>query len=285
MQRIYGQTPFALVGNSHCQPCVGCTKNCYDFNPKVAYLADLSDEDPEWYAGRKAFAAAFPGLILGFFKVADVPAISLGAMYGQLALYVGVSVLAFVAADAWLPVSPHKLTTLWAAAALNIFYWFGFPVIYKAITDDSAPAGATWTARVIVFGLTVIWVVRTYLKEQAFVEKAAAPKPLAGAGARSMVGHSAVKLGQPKITFLPDDQQIVIEPGVTLLEVAESNGLQIEAGCRMGVCGADPVAIVSGMQNISEIGDDERATLERLGLAQNTRMACCCRVKGPVSVR
>jgi nitrite reductase (NADH) large subunit len=284
VQRIYGQTPFALVGNSHCQPCVGCTKNCYDFNPKVAYLADLSDEDPEWYAGRKAFVAAFPGLILGFFEVANVPAISLGAMYGQLALYVGVSVLAFVAADAWLPVSSHKLTTLWAAAALNIFYWFAFPVIYKAITGDSAPAGATWTARVIVFGLTVIWVVRTYLKEQAFVEKAAAAKPVVGAGARSIVGHSAVKLGQPKITFLPDDQQIVIEPGVTLLEVAESNGLPIEAGCRMGVCGADPVAIVSGMENLSEIGDDERSTLERLGLAQNTRMACCCRVKGPISV-
>jgi nitrite reductase (NADH) large subunit len=27
VQRIYGQTPFALVGNSHCQPCVGCTTN------------------------------------------------------------------------------------------------------------------------------------------------------------------------------------------------------------------------------------------------------------------
>ena len=50
VQRIYGQTPFALVGNTHCQPCVGCTKNCYDFNPKVAYLADLNDEDPAWYA-------------------------------------------------------------------------------------------------------------------------------------------------------------------------------------------------------------------------------------------
>ncbi len=284
VQRIYGQTPFALVGNSHCQPCVGCTKNCYDFNPKVAYLADLNDEDPEWSAGRKAFIAAFPGLILGFFKVADVPAISVGAMYGQLALYVGVSVLAFVAADAWLPVSSHKLTTLWAAAALNIFYWFAFPVIYKAITNHPSPTAATWAARVVVFGLTAFWIARTYLKERAFVEKAGAPKPVRGAGARSIVSHSAAKLGKPEITFLPDDQRIVAEQGLTLLEVAESNGLQIEAGCRMGVCGADPVAIVSGMDNLSEIGDDERATLERLGLAENTRMACCCRVKGPVSV-
>jgi NADPH-dependent 2,4-dienoyl-CoA reductase/sulfur reductase-like enzyme/ferredoxin len=285
VQRIYGQTPFALVGNSHCQPCVGCTKNCYDFNPKVAYLADLNDQDPEWSAGRKAFVGAFPGLILGFFKVADVPAISVGAMYGQLALYAGVSVLAFVAADAFLPVSSHKLTTIWAAAALNIFYWFAFPVIYKAITNHPAPSAATWAARVVVFALTGFWIVRTYLKERAFVEKAgASPKPVAGAGAQSIVSHSRANLGKPEIKFLPDDKRIIADPGVTLLELAESNGLQIEAGCRMGVCGADPVAIVSGMENLSEITDDERATLERLGKAANTRMACCCRVKGPAAV-
>jgi NADPH-dependent 2,4-dienoyl-CoA reductase/sulfur reductase-like enzyme/ferredoxin len=284
VQRIYGQTPFALVGNSHCQPCVGCTKNCYDFNPKVAYLADLNDEDTEWYAGRKAFIAAFPGLILGFFKVADVPAISVPAMYGQLALYAGVSALAFIAADAFVPVSSHKLTTLWAAAALNIFYWFGFPVIYKAITNQPVPSAATWAARVVVFGLTAFWVVRTYLKERAFVERAGGPKPVRGAGGRSIVSHSAAKLGKPEITFLPDEERIIAEPGLTLLEVAESNGLQIEAGCRMGVCGADPVAIVSGMDNLSEITDDERATLERIGLAENTRMACCCRIRGPAKV-
>src|SRR5215210_5192203 len=38
------------------------------------------------------------------------------------------------------------------------------------------------------------------------------------------------------------------------------------------------------MDNLSPISDDERSTLERLGHAENTRMACCCRVKGPVAV-
>jgi nitrite reductase (NADH) large subunit len=61
-------------------------------------------------------------------------------------------------------------------------------------------------------------------------------------------------------------------------------GSLIEAGCRMGVCGADPVAIREGMENLSPIGDDERSTLDRLGLAPNTRMACCARVDGPVCV-
>jgi nitrite reductase (NADH) large subunit len=52
----------------------------------------------------------------------------------------------------------------------------------------------------------------------------------------------------------------------------------------MGVCGADPVAIVAGMEHLSAVSGDERSTLDRLGLAANTRLACCARVSGPVSV-
>jgi NAD(P)H-nitrite reductase large subunit len=53
----------------------------------------------------------------------------------------------------------------------------------------------------------------------------------------------------------------------------------------MGVCGADPVHIVSGMESLSPVGSDEKATLERLGLdPTHNRMACCARVQGPVTV-
>ena len=44
VQRLYGQTPFKLVRNSHCEPCIGCTVHCYDFNPHVAQVADLHDD-------------------------------------------------------------------------------------------------------------------------------------------------------------------------------------------------------------------------------------------------
>ena len=67
VQRIYGQTPLLMVANAHCQPCVGCVKNCYDFNPRAAYLADLNEGDTYWSGYRKYFVGAFPGLIVGFF--------------------------------------------------------------------------------------------------------------------------------------------------------------------------------------------------------------------------
>jgi ferredoxin len=78
---------------------------------------------------------------------------------------------------------------------------------------------------------------------------------------------------------------VAVAEGSTLLEIAESNDLPIEAGCRMGMCGADPIGVLDGMASLSPIGDEERKTLERLGLAPgNTRMACCARVLGSVRV-
>ena len=52
----------------------------------------------------------------------------------------------------------------------------------------------------------------------------------------------------------------------------------------MGVCGADPSASRTGWSICRAISDDERSTLDRLGLAPNTRMACCARVQGPVTM-
>ena len=79
VQRMYGQTPFANVPNSHCRPCLGCTKNCFDFNPKVAFLADVHDGDRQWSTTRKLFTAAFPGLVIAFFTEQETAVVALAA--------------------------------------------------------------------------------------------------------------------------------------------------------------------------------------------------------------
>ena len=106
VQRIYGQTPFALVGNNHCQPCVGCAKTCYDFNPRAAYLADLNDADGYWSGYRKFFVGAFPGLVLGFFETAD------GDVARDAALHGGRRPRLFaLARSTFVKVSAHTITT------------------------------------------------------------------------------------------------------------------------------------------------------------------------------
>ena len=62
---------------------------------------------------------------------------------------------------------------------------------------------------------------------------------------------------EPEVTFDPPGRRVVVTPGSTLLEVAERNDLPIEAGCRMGLCGADPVTILAGMEHLSALGDED----------------------------
>jgi NADPH-dependent 2,4-dienoyl-CoA reductase/sulfur reductase-like enzyme/ferredoxin len=290
IQRLYGQTPYKLVANSHCTPCVGCTKSCYDFNPKVAFLADLHDPDPYWGGYRKLFAAAFPGLVLAFFNLPEARGgEEIASLYGQLAVYLAASVALFYTLDALLKVSSHKLTALYGAVGFSLFYWY---------VAEPWPEPAMWGARAAAILLAGGWLLRTYAKERAFNAQAAPAAPAAPApppapsdkplvdlaAMRSMASHRALSISAPEVSFEPEGKRVAAKPGMTLLEAAEAGGLPIESGCRMGMCGADPVCVKDGMENLSAISDEERSTLERLGLADNTRMACCARVQGPVTM-
>ena len=292
IQRLYGQTPYKLVANSHCTPCVGCTKSCYDFNPKVAFLADLNDPDPYWGGYRKLFAAAFPGLVLAFFNLPEARGgEEILELYGQLGLYLAASIAVFYALDSLLKVSTHKVTTLFGGARLLALLLVrradlrrrrrrlgarGRDVGRARRRDRcSPPAGCC--APTPRSGRSPPRPPRT-----SRVRKQPSVKPLADlAASRSMASHRALNAGAPEVTFEPEGKHVVAKPGMTLLEAAEAGGLPIESGCRMGVCGADPVCVSEGMEHLSAISDDERSTLDRLGFADNTRMACCARVAGP----
>lgn len=283
VQRIYGQTPFVTVPNGHCQPCVGCTKNCYDFNPHVAYLADMHDEDRHYSSYRKLFVGLFPGFVLAFYAIPDPPAIGVGQMYGLFGLFLLLSAGSFFVLDSLLKVSSNKIAVLYGAAALNLYYWFNAPVLASLVGGSVAPWLA-WSLQAIILGLSLVWIYRTYRKEKRFVAELIAPQSIQVGSGQSLVAHRATQAGNPEIVFEPDGKRIVVQPGRTILEIAESNNLPIESGCRMGVCGADPVTIKEGMQNLSAVSGDERTTLERLGLGPHTRMACVCRVRGSARV-
>jgi nitrite reductase (NADH) large subunit len=276
VQRVYGQTPFALVPNSHCQPCVGCAKNCYDFNPGVAYQADLADGDVDWSQARKVFAGALPGAIIGFFAVgAKADALQI---YGWFFASVLISVGLLFVVDSYLRLKPAMVTALWGATALNLFYWYQARPVAQAVTQITGhhiPLLA-WLLRAVVFGLSVVWLRRTAGVQRKFTSQ--------GVVHHEPVAPPTVKGAGIEVRFAPDDSRAFAKAGQSLLEVAEAARLPIEVGCRMGMCGADPIAVVEGLDRLSPIEEVEAKTLDRLGLAANTRMACCARVNGPVCV-
>jgi NADPH-dependent 2,4-dienoyl-CoA reductase/sulfur reductase-like enzyme/ferredoxin len=288
LQRTYGQTPFVTVPNSHCQPCVGCAKNCYDFKPQVAYQADMHDSDSRWVSPRRLFAAALPGFVLGFFTLVSRADLTTAQTYERLALYFLASIASFYLLDALLPVTSSMLTAVYPAVAINIFYWYASVVLassFQTVTGIAIP-WVRWPIRAIVLALTIVWITRTYAAGRRFRQESHPPPALVQVG-RAAAGALASKArsSRAKVRFLPGDSAVDAEIGASLLEVAEDAGLRIEAGCRMGVCGADPVAVIEGMDGLSQPDEDELTTLRRLGYTANTRMACCARVQsGPVGV-
>jgi nitrite reductase (NADH) large subunit len=299
LQRVYGQTPFVTVPNSHCQPCVACTKNCYDFEPRGAYQADLHDPDPRWSAPRKLFAAALPGFVLGFFTLVASTDLTTLQTYERLALYFVGSIGSFFVLDALLPLSAAMLTALYASVAISIFYWYASVTLadsWKTVTGIAIP-WVRWPERLVVWGLAVFWLARTRVVELQFEQQSApAPQliqlgkkaPGAGPAQKRTLGEEKEKApsaDEVEVKFEPEGRTVGAEVGLSLLEVAERNGQPIEAGCRMGVCGADPVAVVGGADCLSPPEEEEINTLRRLGFARNTRMACCARLQsGPVAM-
>ncbi|HEX4345816.1 MAG TPA: FAD-dependent oxidoreductase [Solirubrobacteraceae bacterium] len=286
VQRMYGQAPFVLERNDHCRPCVGCTANCYDFNPRAAYLADLHEADPHDTSTRKIFVGAFPALVVAYFTLAPPSAVGVLTHYGQVALAIGAGIGSFFVLEAVLRVSAARLAAVYAAAAITLFYWYGSKVV--ATTLLGSPAGwLVWPLRTVVAGLAIAWLLRAWRQEQRFAA-ASAPAPSADAVSVTLSAAAqaaAAPAGGVEVTFEHDGARIVASPAASLLEVAEGGEQAIEAGCRMGVCGADPVAILAGAEHLSAQTADERATLERLGLdPSRNRLACCARVSGPVTI-
>jgi len=176
VQRLYGQTPFVTVRNAHCRPCVGCVKNCYDFNPAVAYMADLYDPDPHRSGYRKLFAGAFPGLIVAFYTMEGSRDLPIAPTYLAFAGAMLLSVGSFYVLEVLFRVTANKITALYAVAALTLFYLFNVPLLNGRLGAPLPPV-AIWAIEAGILALAAVWLVRTYRKERPFVEQAITPKP------------------------------------------------------------------------------------------------------------
>lgn len=285
VQRLYGQTPFVTVANTHCRPCVGCAKNCYDFNPRIAWLADQYDNARHYAGYRRFFAGVLPGFILAYYLV---PASNVAAMGLMTLGYMGLSLALYHAFDVLLKARQNEVPVLFAAAALNIYYWFAAPAVADGLATLGAPA-PEWFARALqglVLVLSLAWVARSWRVELRFLDEmlgqAGGDTVRLSAAGGAVLRQAAAGAAELKID--PAGKRIAVKPGQSVLEAVEGCGQHIESGCRMGVCGADPIAVTAGLENLSPPSADERSTLERLGHAANTRMACCARIQGAVTV-
>lgn len=283
IQRTYGQAPLIVVKNGYCEPCVGCQKSCYDFNPRAAVFSDVYDDDPRHAAQRRLFFGLLPGLILGYFLQGPEPSYGTGTYLAILLAGVCASAGLYGLVLAFLPANPYRVSLGFGVLALASFYWFAGPLVVGTIASLAqleAPSWLVMASRGAGLALAVALAASGLYAERRWQqvarkkpEKAAAGSVAAPAAAR---GAEVTDRGSG-ITFTVDGEQ-------SLLEAIEAAGLKINFGCRAGVCGADPVAVCEGAEHLSPPSDDELATLRRLGLEGRARLACMCNVQGPVVI-
>ena len=282
LQRTYGQTPFVTSPNSHCRPCVGCTKNCYDFKPRAAWQADMADPDRTWSAPRMLFTAALPGFILGFFTLRARAGTAVPEKYALLVLFVLVAIGLFFAITAVTRLSPAMLTVGFAAVAINVYYFYSGPILTDSLAQITGIQAAwlRWPISAVIAVLTLAWIARTRVAELQFAWTTGARKEPVLLESPKVAAQAAAQSAAARVRFGGDGQPVGADVGMSLLDIAEKGGQPIEAGCRMGVCGADPVAVLDGMDQLSAPEADELKTLRRLGLGKSSRMACCARIRG-----
>ncbi|MBL8289579.1 MAG: FAD-dependent oxidoreductase [Rubrivivax sp.] len=310
IQRTYGQAPIVLVRNGYCDPCVGCQKNCYDFNPRAAVFSDVYDDDARYAAQRRLFMGLLPGLLLGYFLAAPLGLQGTAAGAGLLLGAAVASAGLYAVAVAFVPANPYRVSLAFGAAAITIFYFFAGPVVVATTARllDAAPSEwLSWLARGIGLALAGGLLANGLRAERRWVRAAATarmaraaqaqPQPAGEAGGEGARAAAKSRFGggrslKDRLAASHAAEVTDRETGITfqaandgtLLEAIEKAGLKINYGCRSGVCGADAVAVCSGGDHLSPMAADERATLRRMGLDGNVRLACMCVVSGPVTI-
>lgn len=287
IQRAYGQAPLVVVRNGYCPTCVGCQKNCYDFNPKAAVHSDLADSDP-WYAGhKKFFAAAMPGVMIGYFLAVDPSKAGIVPYFLEFAGAMALSMGIFMTLTSLLRVSAYRATAVFAMVALNLYYLYMSPTFVATVssmTGVALPASLAWLIDAVILALTFVVLYNGFRSETAFAQ-ISAPAANAPRVDTAVIRAAAASAAADLVVERSSGRSFAAVPGRSILEGIESAGLTIDFGCRMGMCGADPVAIVEGMDHLSEPTSDELATLRRLDLVGRARMACVCKTqRGGVTI-
>lgn len=157
VERLYGASPLLAVGNARCRTCTACAPACIDMlaGGSARRLLGRSRLDGTWPRHPfGAFAAAFPGFVLGYFTVPDAPLATWPWVYAQVAGWSAISwsVVSAVAVGFRIP-ADRALPSL-AAIAAGIYYAFAAPGIAQGL---GLPDPAGGILRIAALVLVTCW--------------------------------------------------------------------------------------------------------------------------------
>jgi len=161
VERLYGQNPLLAMRNHRCLPCTACTtRACIDLGPRQSVFQTLgsSAHSHRWLrTGFGAFAATFPGFVLGYYTVEDAPWTAAGNVYVHVALWALASYVLAALAVKTLGLTARVAVPVLGGAAVGIYYWFATPVLIEAY---GITAAAISPIRVAFAAVVTLWLWR-----------------------------------------------------------------------------------------------------------------------------
>jgi nitrite reductase (NADH) large subunit len=161
IERLYGHSPLVRVDAARCATCSLCTgAGCVDLTPdkSVAQTLGPGRKSTRWpLRPFGAFAAAMPGLVVGYFTTLDGGLSTVGAVYAHVWAW---AALSFVVTAAVMIVTRVPYRTgilLLAGLAAALFYWNVAPSIAEATGGGPTVALVLRTA---TLALVALWVSR-----------------------------------------------------------------------------------------------------------------------------
>lgn len=83
----------------------------------------------------------------------------------------------------------------------------------------------------------------------------------------------------------PSGRVAKVVENLTLMDAVEQAMLPLGRGCDgVSLCGFCRVRVINGAENLSPVAHAEREILNGLRADASERLACCARVRGPVTV-
>ncbi len=84
----------------------------------------------------------------------------------------------------------------------------------------------------------------------------------------------------PVVIFEDEEKSVEVEAGTSIQDANDKADANIPFGCTQGECGTCLIEVLSGMENLTPITEDEDMTLSAEEKAANYRLACQCKITG-----
>lgn len=181
VEKFYGIAPSTRFHNAQCSSCSRCVKTCPDAVKTPQHLNSEHSTTQE-----KLMVSGFPGFVLGWFMIEDIPYESLwqgvAMAYGYPALGMLLSMLLFKLIKHRLSPDQQRLQIkVFIAATAIVYYWYTAPILIHTLeiftsvrissASDNLPLFIIWPLRIALSSLLFWWLVLRKPKRRTWLQR------------------------------------------------------------------------------------------------------------------